>query len=38
MIIHLDFKELLQLLEKHKVDYMIVGVLAVAYHGYVRNT
>jgi len=25
MIIHVDFKELLRLLEKHDVDYMIVG-------------
>ncbi len=33
-----DFEELLRLLEKHKVDYMIVGGYAVAFHGYPRFT
>ncbi|MBX7257067.1 MAG: nucleotidyltransferase family protein [Candidatus Hydrogenedentes bacterium] len=35
---HPDFEELFQLLEKHRVDYMIVGGYAVAYHGYPRFT
>ncbi len=38
MIIQSDFKELLQLLEKHNVEYMIVGGYAVAFHGYPRLT
>lgn len=38
MIIHPDFKELLQSFESHKVEYMIVGGYAVAYHGYARLT
>lgn len=38
MNIQTDLSELLQLLAKHKVSYMIVGGYAVAYHGYVRNT
>jgi hypothetical protein len=33
-----DFKELLVLLEKHSVDYMIVGGYAVAFHGHPRFT
>ena len=33
-----DFEELLRLLEEHRVDYMIVGGYAVAYHGYPRFT
>jgi hypothetical protein len=32
------FKELLELLGKNKVEYMIVGGYAVAYHGYPRFT
>lgn len=35
---HPDFKELLRLLEEHRVDYMIVGGYAVAYHGHPRFT
>ena len=35
---HPDFEELLRLLEDHRVDYMIVGGYAVAYHGYPRFT
>ncbi len=35
---HPDFEEFLRLLEKHKVDYMIVGGYAVAYHGLPRFT
>jgi len=38
MNIHPDFEELLKLLEEHKVEYMIVGGYAVAYHGYPRFT
>ncbi|MDP6779921.1 MAG: hypothetical protein QGI83_24400 [Candidatus Latescibacteria bacterium] len=35
---HPDFEGLLRLLEEHRVDYMIVGGYAVAYHGYPRFT
>lgn len=38
MNIQPDFKELLALLEKHRVDYMIVGGYAVAFHGFPRFT
>lgn len=38
MNIQPDLSELLRLLEKHNVEYMIVGGYAVAFHGYVRNT
>ena len=38
MNIQPDFEELLQLLEKHKVEYMIVGGYAVAFHGVPRFT
>lgn len=38
MNIQHDFKELLGFLEKHKVDYMIIGDYAVAFHGYPRFT
>lgn len=31
-----DFKEFLKLLNKHKVDYLLVGGYAVSYHGYPR--
>lgn len=33
-----DFEELLKLLEKHGVNYLIVGGYAVAFHGYPRFT
>jgi len=33
-----DFEDFLRLLEAHRVDYMIVGGYAVAYHGYPRFT
>ena len=33
-----DFKELLTLLNRHKVEYMIVGAYALAFHGVPRNT
>ena len=38
MNIQPDFEELLRLLERHGVDYMIVGGYAVAFHGYPRFT
>jgi hypothetical protein len=38
MNIQPDFEELLRLLEKHGVDYMVVGGYAVAFHGYPRFT
>ncbi len=33
-----DFEELLRLLGKHEIDYMIGGGYAVAFHGYLRFT
>jgi hypothetical protein len=38
MNIQQDFEELLKLLEVHKVEYLIVGGYAVAFHGYPRFT
>jgi hypothetical protein len=38
MNIHEDFEEFLKLLNKKKVNYIIVGGYAVAFHGYVRTT
>ncbi|MBN2788844.1 MAG: nucleotidyltransferase [Candidatus Delongbacteria bacterium] len=38
MNIQQDFRELLRLLEKNKVDYVIVGGYAVAFYGYPRFT
>ena len=37
-IFNLDFLEFLELLEKHKVDFLVVGGYAVILHGYVRTT
>ena len=34
----LDFKEFLQLLNEHQVEYMLIGGYAVAYYGYPRST
>lgn len=34
----IDFKEFLQLLNAHKVEYLLVGGYAVGYHGYPRAT
>ena len=34
----LDFKELLNLLNSHKVVYLLIGGYAVGYHGYPRAT
>src|SRR5688500_14038337 len=33
-----DFKEFLNLLNEHEVDYLLVGGFAVALHGHVRTT
>lgn len=33
-----DFKELVELLNVHEVEYLIVGASAVARYGLVRNT
>jgi hypothetical protein len=38
MEIQKDFKELLELLNKHKVEYVIVGGYALAFHGAPRYT
>jgi predicted nucleotidyltransferase len=38
MIISKDFKEFIELLNKHNVRYLIVGAYAVAFHGYPRYT
>lgn len=38
MEIQKDFKELLELFNAHKVEYMIVGGYALAYHGAPRYT
>ena len=38
MTIHPDFNDLLRSLEEHRVDYMIVGGYAVAFHGAPRYT
>jgi hypothetical protein len=38
MSTHPDFEDFLRLLETHRVDYMIVGGYAVAYHGFPRFT
>lgn len=38
MNIQPDFEEFLRLLEEHRVDYMIVGGYAVAFHGFPRFT
>ena len=38
MTTHPDFEEFLSLLAKHRVEYMLVGGYAVAFHGYPRFT
>ena len=38
MEIHNDFKELLELFNKHKVEYLVVGGYALAFHGAPRFT
>ncbi len=37
-LFNIDFLEFLQLLDKHKVDYLLVGGYAVILNGYVRST
>ena len=37
-ILNPDFKEFFQLLNKNKVRYLIIGGVAVAFHGYPRFT
>ena len=38
MELNRDFKEFLELLNKHTVDYMVVGGFALAFHGAPRYT
>ena len=38
MEVHQDFNELLALLNKHEVEYLIVGAYALAFHGAPRFT
>jgi hypothetical protein len=38
MEVQKDYKELLELFNRHKVEYMIVGAYALAYHGVPRFT
>lgn len=33
-----DFKEFLQLLNLHQIEYLLIGGYAVGYHGYPRST
>jgi len=33
-----DFKDFLRLLNSHRVEYLLIGGYAVAYHGYPRPT
>ena len=33
-----DYEELVSILNRHKVEYLIVGAYAVGYHGYIRAT
>lgn len=33
-----DFRDFLQLLHSHRVEYLLIGGYAVCYHGYYRNT
>jgi len=38
MEVQKDFRDLLELLDTHKVEYMIVGAYALAFHGAPRYT
>ncbi|MBI3586876.1 MAG: hypothetical protein HY088_07095 [Ignavibacteriales bacterium] len=38
MRVEKDFEEFIKLLNKHKVEYLVVGAYAVAFHGHPRNT
>jgi hypothetical protein len=37
-LFNIDFLDFLELLEKHQVDFLLVGGYAVILHGYVRST
>lgn len=38
MVINKDFREFIELLNKHRVKYLVVGGYAVAFHGHPRYT
>jgi len=38
MVLNQDFKEFIQLLNKHEIRYLVIGGYAVAFHGYPRYT
>jgi len=38
MVVNKDFKEFIELLNKHEVKYLVVGGYAVAFHGHPRYT
>ncbi|HEY9260207.1 MAG TPA: hypothetical protein VIP81_19725, partial [Chitinophaga sp.] len=38
MILAQDFEDFVKLLNQHKVEYMVVGGYALAFHGKPRNT
>ena len=38
MVLSQDFKEFVQLLDEHKVRYLVIGGYAVAFHGHPRYT
>lgn len=38
MVLDKDFKEFIELLNEHKVKYLVIGGYAVNYHGYPRYT
>ncbi len=38
MVLDKDFKEFIELLNVHKVEYLVIGGYAVNYHGYPRYT
>ena len=38
MVLNQDFREFIQLLNKNKVRYLVIGGYAVAFHGHPRYT
>jgi len=36
--LHQDYKEFIELLNENKVDYLVIGAFAMAFHGHPRNT
>ena len=36
--LHQDYREFIELLNENKVDYLVVGAFAMAFHGHPRNT